>query len=209
MVRLMACHGAANLLYWMGVGGLIFIRTMALESLSCTVVHAQWIPFSAVGSLSFTVVFYLLHSFGLAFPLWLLRAGSGYRVPTVCRRHAREPVRAFNGYLVFTKPESECYGARRTSWLLKCPFWMSSTHWGRRATVCAERTVSGCIWATGVTSECGRMRLLSSLGKEEIKAKSSNRFQEHKCSHCRFPAVCAYVVFSVLSPYADASIGAR
>ena len=115
---------------------------------------------------------HLLHSFGLAFPLWLLRAGSGYRVPTVCRRHAREPVRAFNGYLVFTKPESECYGARRTSWLLKCPFWMSSTHWGRRATVCAERTVSGCIWATGATSECGRMRLLSSLGKEEIKAKS-------------------------------------
>ena len=56
-----------------------------------------------------------------AFPLWLLRAGSGYRVPTVGRRHAREPVRAFNGYLVFTKPESECYGARRTSWLLKCP----------------------------------------------------------------------------------------
>ena len=45
----------------------------------------------------------------------------GADVPTASRKHAREPVRAFSGYLVFTRAGPECCGARRTSWHLKCP----------------------------------------------------------------------------------------
>ena len=51
---------------------------------------------------------------------WQLKAGSGYRVPTLGRGYARFRKRAFNS-LNFTKPETEWHGARRTSWSLKCP----------------------------------------------------------------------------------------
>ena len=67
---------------------------------------------------------------------WQLKAGSGYRVPTLGWGYARFRKRAFNS-LIFTKPETEWHGARRTSWSLKCPpadvclaAWLAG--WSRR-----------------------------------------------------------------------------
>ena len=132
MVRLMACHGAArNLLCRMGRVSFLVDSLMGMICCNCGMFHALWLTVSAVvhalWSTVLAVVDYLLHLFGLALLWWLLRAGSGYRVPTVCRRHARVPERAFNGYLNFTKPETEWHGARRTSWDYKCPIGLVYT----------------------------------------------------------------------------------
>ena len=75
--------------------------------------------------------------------LWSMGAGSGYRVLAVGRWHTRWLARASNGYLVFTKPSNRWQGARGYCWRIKCPFWMSSTQWGRRSTTRAEGQVAG------------------------------------------------------------------
>ena len=57
--------------------------------------------------------------------------------------------------LVFTKPKPGRHGARGTSWSYKCPLWMSSTRWGKVATVSGEGGVACGDLATGGTESSG------------------------------------------------------
>ena len=53
--------------------------------------------------------------------------------------------------LDITKPKAGRHGARGAGWQNKCPFWMSSTQWGKVETVGDEGAVSGYTcgaWAT-------------------------------------------------------------
>ena len=53
--------------------------------------------------------------------------------------------------LNLTKPKAGRHGARGAGWQNKCPFWMSSTQWGKVETVGDEGAVSGYTcgaWAT-------------------------------------------------------------
>ncbi len=80
---------------------------------------------------------------GLAVSLWSTGAGSGGRVLACGQTQACLLARALNGHLVFTKPETQWHIGRGAIVSYKCPFWMSSTQWGRKATLWAEEHMAG------------------------------------------------------------------
>ena len=121
--------------------------------------------------------------------------GNGHRVPTLGRGYARIPKRAFNS-LNFTKPETEWHGARRTSWSLKCPFWMSSTQWGRTATVWAERPVSGDKWAGGAAGDGAVCSGWATVFREKEKARPTSAFQEHRNRLCLLRLIVCLEAFT-------------
>ena len=54
--------------------------------------------------------------------------------------------------LAFTKPKSGRRGARGAGWQSKCPFWMSSTQWGRMRTAGDGGAVAGTMGRTNGTA---------------------------------------------------------
>ena len=78
-----------------------------------------------------------------AVSLWSTGAGSGGRVLACGQTQACLLARALNGHLVFTKPETQWHIGRGAIVSNKCPFWMSSTQWGRKATLWAEEHMAG------------------------------------------------------------------
>ena len=63
--------------------------------------------------------------------------------------------------LDITKPKAGRHGARGAGWQNKCPFWMSSTQWGKVETVGDEGAVSGYTcgaWGHRVRSTVGLWR---------------------------------------------------
>ena len=82
-----------------------------------------------------------------------MASGSGERGTECCGRTtvACGFGARFCWLLVATKPKSGRHGARGAGWQNKCPFWMSSTQWGKVETVGDEGAVSGYTcgaWAT-------------------------------------------------------------
>ena len=55
--------------------------------------------------------------------------------------------------LAFTKPKSGRRGARGAGWQSKCPFWMSSTQWGRMMAAGDEGAVAGTVGQTKGTAD--------------------------------------------------------
>ena len=55
--------------------------------------------------------------------------------------------------LVFTKPKPGRRGARGAGWQSKCPFWMSSTQWGRMMAAGDEGAVAGTVGQTKGTAD--------------------------------------------------------
>ena len=88
--------------------------------------------------------------------------------------------------LAVTKPKPGRHGARGTSWSYKCPLWMSSTQWGKVATVCGKGGVACGDLATGGTESSGLWAYASrdkgwSGGSHLQSSKHEHEFRGSAC----------------------------
>ena len=94
--------------------------------------------------------------------------------------------------LNLTKPKAGRHGARGAGWQNKCPFWMSSTQWGKVETVGDEGAVSGYTcgaWATA----CALLWACGGLCKGTQISASRRGARVLICIYATDPATTAVV----------------